>query len=86
MFVFQDRISTQVAVERFRSKLNNAKAKAEELRVVASDAQADAVETKSKFLRVAKKMSIPARMRANAQVVMQTDAAAAKAAAGTPRL
>jgi hypothetical protein len=73
----QERITTQHAVERFRDRLNRARTAAEELRVQAVMAASEAAETRSKFLRVAKKMSVPARMRANAQVTVQKEEAAA---------
>jgi hypothetical protein len=73
----QERISTRVSVERFRDRLQQARIVAEELRVQASTAASEASETRSKFLRVAKKMTVPARLRANVRVQVQQEEAAA---------
>lgn len=50
-------------------------AQATELREAAVTAEAAAIEARTKFVRIAKKMALPARMRANAQVVTKQEEA-----------
>ena len=78
----EERIGSFAAADRFRAKLRAAQARAKQLRETAIAADTEAIETRTKFLRVAKKMALPARLRANAQVVSKRDEADALAAEG----
>jgi membrane protein involved in colicin uptake len=78
----EDRIQLHTAVDRFRQKVERARQESAELKGQAGDAMMEAVESKTKLLRIAKKMSVAARMRASAQVSAQREEADSLANAG----